>query len=63
MTHSEQLISHPEQLIIDDAVYNALTWGLGLLTAAQEAIEDAGYTWTAEHEKYVFKTHVEGGPV
>lgn len=50
----------PEQAIIDRAVNTALAFGLGLTSTARESLEDYGYTWTDEHEKYVFETYVEG---
>lgn len=54
------MISVPEQAIIDRAVNTALAFGLGILTTARENLEDYGYTWTDEHEKFVFETYVEG---
>lgn len=49
-----------ERMIIERAVNTALAFDLGILTTAQEYLEDHGYTWTEKHEKYVFKTYVEG---
>jgi hypothetical protein len=37
-----------------------MEFGTGLVTAAQEELEDHGYTWTESHEKYVFENYVEG---
>lgn len=50
----------PEQAIIERAVNTALAFGLGIMTTSREYLEDYGYTWTDEHEKYVFETYVEG---
>jgi hypothetical protein len=47
-------------MVIDRAVNNALSFGLGILTTAKEHLEDEGFTWTDQHEKYVFETYVEG---
>lgn len=49
-----------ERMIIERAVNTALAFGLGILTTAQEYLEDHGFTWTEQHEKYVFETYVEG---
>jgi hypothetical protein len=49
-----------ERMIIERAVNNAACFGLGILTTTQEYLEDHGYTWTEELEKYVFETYVEG---
>lgn len=53
-------MSSDEAAIIAGAVENALCWGTGLLTTAREALEDAGYTWTFQHEHYIFENFVEG---
>lgn len=49
-----------ERMIIERAVNTALAFGLGIMTTSRESLEDYGYTWTDEHEKYVFETYVEG---
>ena len=43
-----------EQEIINRAVVNGLAGGVGLVTAAKEAIKDAGGEWTLQHEFCVF---------
>lgn len=51
-------MSPEEAAIISGAVENALCWGTGILTTAQEALEDEGFTWTPRHEQYVFENYV-----
>lgn len=48
-----------ELIIIRRAVRTAEEWGLGRISTAREAIEDAGYRWTPDHEQAVFEA--EGG--
>lgn len=55
------MITDHEMIIITNAVNAALCFGTGVLTLCQEELEDYGYTWTEEHEKYVFDTFIEGG--
>lgn len=48
-----------EVVIIEDAVEAALCWGTGIVTTCREALEDAGFEWTDEHEAYIFSRFVE----
>ncbi len=47
-------LSDEEMMLITNACRNADAIGAGQLTYSQEAIEDAGYTWTEDHERFVF---------
>jgi len=51
-------MSPEEAAIIAGAVENAF-WGTGILTACEEAIQDAGYIWTDWHVEYVFENYVD----
>ena len=51
-------MSTEESEIICNAVQNADCWGAGRITTSREAIEDAGYTWTEEHECFIFTEFV-----
>ncbi|MEF2146663.1 MAG: hypothetical protein V3573_14550 [Desulfovibrionaceae bacterium] len=53
------MINDQEKIIIQRAVDAALSFGRGLLTTAKEELEDYGYEWTDEHEKYTFETYVK----
>lgn len=50
-----QVLSTEEREIIRQAVRNADTWGTGRYTYTKNAIEEAGYKWTDEHEHFLFK--------
>lgn len=54
-------IPEEHKQIIDRAVRNARTWGLGFTTAARADLLDYGITLNAEHERYIFNKHVAGG--
>ena len=41
-----------KQEVIVSAVCNALDWDGGILTYAQEAVEDAGLIWTDADERF-----------
>jgi hypothetical protein len=49
-----------EKNILQMAADAALSMGTGVLTACQEELEDYGYTWGEEHEKFVFDYAVAG---
>jgi len=55
----QKKLSAEELAVITDAIFNADCIGAGRLTYAQEAIEDAGFTWTDAHERFVFEHFVE----
>ena len=55
----QKKLSVEELAVITDAIFNADSAGAGRLTYAQEAIEDAGFTWTDAHERFVFENFVE----
>lgn len=46
-----------EQMLITNSVNNALAFGTGVLTTCQEELEDYGYVWTEEHEKFALDTY------
>jgi hypothetical protein len=52
-------VSEPEANIIATAVKNAQAFGTGILTACKEEIEDAGYEWTEQSERYVFENFID----
>lgn len=52
-------MTNDERDIIHHAVKNALCFGTGILTNSREELEDYGYTWTEEHEAYVFSNYIE----
>ena len=39
---------------MDNAVMSATCWGLSIMKACKEYIQDNEFTWTDVHEKYVF---------
>lgn len=47
-------LSQKEQDIIIDACCQADDWGAGRTSYSKQAIEEAGYEWTGEHELFVF---------
>lgn len=48
-------LSPNEMSIIRDAIKNADCWGESRISLAKDYIQDAGYTWTDEHEFFVFE--------
>lgn len=49
------MITDHEKEILENSCRNADVFGVGRISNAKENIIDAGYTWTHEHEMFVFE--------
>jgi len=43
-----------EQIIIDDSIDTALSFGLSFINICSDNLQDYGYKLTPEHEQYIF---------
>jgi hypothetical protein len=47
-------LSKEHKNLIEQTTRNAFIFGLGLIKSCREAFHEEGWTWTEEHERYLF---------